>query len=328
MPASFSTTVILGLASALLMLTGVRFYPALLPLLLPFAPFPVVFATVRHHPLNGMGAAAVAALFVNLAAGSAAALSFFLFIGLPAWALGYVFATPRPFARFFPRTASPGLDSGVFYSFGQIAVLAAVATGPLTVLSILLASGSYGAYIATAHAAIEAYFRQELNLPSSAALVWPDGTSLSPAIGLLARLMPVFGGAVSMMLHLLNLWLAAFFASQQTRHSRPAPRLHRLALPRSAAFFLLAGLGLSFLPGDIHVLGSILAAGIVMCFILLGFCVLHACTLGARGRFFILSAVYFFVLFQGWPLILLALLGGADQLFHLRRRFSPPETHE
>jgi hypothetical protein len=308
------------------MLVGAHFYPSLLPLLLPFAPLPIVFITVRHHMLNGLGAAAIAALFISITSGSAAALPHFLFIGLPAWALGYLFATPSVvLARRHLGTEAPATVEKAWYSFGSIIVLAAIATAPLTVLAVVLATGSYDASTLAIRGMVEAYFRAELNLTAGAPLALPDGTSLTPAVDSFARMMPVFGGAMAMVLHLVNLWLASVVAAQQSPTCRPPPRLQRLTLPRGTGWLLVLGMILTLPRGEIYLLGSTLTSTIALCFALLGLCVIHACTMGVRGRIFILAAVYFFLLAQGWPVVLLALLGGAEQVFALRRRFSPPE---
>jgi hypothetical protein len=324
MPASYLTTVGFGIVSALLMLLGSVVYPSLFPFLLPFAPFPVAFAAVRHHHLNGLGAALVAALFICAAASSHIAVGYFLFAGAPAWLLGYLFMLARPKLMTFKSGFAPASSSPLqWYSFGRIVILTAIMTALLTVLSVLMASGSVAEYQVTIKSVIEMYFRHELKLAPDAALVWPDGSSVQPAINMFAYMMPTLAGILWMSVQLFNLWLAATMTALINPHARPLPNFHQFSLPRWSGLLIIGGIILTSFSNEIHLFGSTLATAVIVCFALLGLCVVHAGTRGVKGRVFILLAVYFFLAVQGWPLLLLALLGGAEHMLSLRSRIAP-----
>ena len=68
---------------------------------------------------------------------------------------------------------------------------------------------------------------------------------------------------------------------------------------------------------------------------MLGLAVMHAVTHGMKNRSFILSSFYFALLLlsmrQGWPIMVLSLIGLADAAFNLRARLKalrgPPPAH-
>jgi uncharacterized protein YybS (DUF2232 family) len=327
MPASYLKTIAFGALSAALLLVGSALYPALSAFLLPFIPLPIAFATVRYHYLNGLGSGLVAALLVTAIAGSPVAVAYFVFAVLPACILGYFFNLRQNGFSFNKREPAPD-NLQAWYPLGYIFLIAAVATPFFTLLHVLMASGSLETYNNSVRTIIEAFFRNELGLQPQAELVWPDGASMQPAINVFSTLVPVMTGIMGMGVHLFNLWFSASLSAHANRYSRPYPSLEDFYLPAGSGWLFVIGAVLAYFQDEIGLVGNTLIATTGACFALLGLSVLHAGIKGVRGRFFILLAVYFFVLFQGWPVVLVILLGVAEHFFSIRKRLSLPDTQQ
>ena len=61
-----------------------------------------------------------------------------------------------------------------------------------------------------------------------------------------------------------------------------------------------------------------LAASLLVAYVLLGFAVLHALTRHLQSRFFVLASAYAAVLVFQWPALIVLLLGLTDTLLDLR----------
>jgi hypothetical protein len=105
------------------------------------------------------------------------------------------------------------------------------------------------------------------------------------------------------------------------RLPRPWPDLAELRCPAPAALVFLAaalaGSVLTELPGA---LCRILAASLLIAYVLVGFAVLHALTRHLQSRYFVLASAYAAVLVFQWPTLIVLLLGLTDPLFDLRAR--------
>ncbi len=157
----------------------------------------------------------------------------------------------------------------------------------------------------------------------------PSATELAPLIRLNVAVMPYALAAFGVILIVLNMWLGTLVARASGRMQRPAEKLWSATLPNEAIAVFLVALTLSFVPG---ILGEIagVATGAFGCAVaLIGLAVLHAITLGTAGRGAVLTFTYAVLLIFGFPILILAALGLAEAVFHLRaRRFrgAPPPT--
>ena len=81
-------------------------------------------------------------------------------------------------------------------------------------------------------------------------------------------------------------------------------------------------------PGIVGLSAGVLGASLLMAYAILGFAVLHVITRGMGSRAFTLGGVYLTVFVFGWPVLLMALLGLAENAFDFRgriaRRRGPP----
>jgi hypothetical protein len=129
----------------------------------------------------------------------------------------------------------------------------------------------------------------------------------------------------------LNLWLAAKIAATSGRLQRPWPDLKSTTLPTITIAALAAAVALCFSGGLVAIVAQIVAAGLSIAYAMTGFAVLHTLTLAMKSRALWLGCVYAIVAGFAWALLAIALLGLADAVFGLRRRYlrgRPPPLPE
>jgi hypothetical protein len=118
-----------------------------------------------------------------------------------------------------------------------------------------------------------------------------------------------------------NLWLASLIVKLSGRLRRPWPDLTALSFPPSAAAAYGACLAGAFLPDLAGLVASLFAATLTAAFALVGLAVMHTATRHLRGRAVILWGAYGCVFLLIWPVAIMTLVGVAETLFGLRRRF-------
>lgn len=139
--------------------------------------------------------------------------------------------------------------------------------------------------------------------------------------GVVARSIPAFGAAYFLLMHTLNLWVAA----RLTQLSAPTPSkwpdiVTEFVLPRAVAALFAAGFGLSFVGGVAGPIGLVIAVtfGLVLAF--QGLAVAHGLLRGSKSSWFVLSILYFMIGLMVWPIVLLTALGFAEAVFDYRSR--------
>ena len=120
--------------------------------------------------------------------------------------------------------------------------------------------------------------------------------------------------------YMFNLWLSGRVVRMSGRLRRPWPDLPSMEFPPLAAALIAVALAGSFLPDIAGVIGGISAAALLIAYGALGLAVLHAITRGVSGRPVILGVVYALLVLQGWPILILRLLGLIDTAVDLRGR--------
>jgi hypothetical protein len=118
----------------------------------------------------------------------------------------------------------------------------------------------------------------------------------------------------------LNLWLAAKIAAISGLLHRPWPNVTRTELPPMTLVALSVALAFCFLGGTFGNLAQIVAAALMMAYVLLGLAVLHTVTWSSKTRVVWLTCAYGMLLLLPW-IILLVALGLADAAFGIRQRF-------
>jgi hypothetical protein len=136
----------------------------------------------------------------------------------------------------------------------------------------------------------------------------------------LVTAIPLAAAALATIANLLNLWLAARIVRFSGRLARPWPQLSFMSFPPLVGAVLAMAIGASFLEGMVGIVGSIVAASLLLAYGVLGFAVLHVITQGMNARTLVLSIVYAGVILFGWPMLALCLLGLVDTVIGLRGR--------
>lgn len=158
----------------------------------------------------------------------------------------------------------------------------------------------------------------------------PTAAELQPFVRFNVVAMPFTTAALLVIILVFNLWLAARIAEASGRLARPRDRLWTAVLPNEALVAFAVAAIVSFVPGAVGYSAGVVAGAFGGALALIGLAVLHATTMGNTVRLLILVAVYVvLVFFGGLPLVLLAVLGIAESVLHLRARrlgSAPPLT--
>ena len=141
------------------------------------------------------------------------------------------------------------------------------------------------------------------------------------------RVLPAAAAVLTTIMQVFTLWLAARIVRTSGRLRRPWPAIAEMRFPPRALMLLGGAFLVSMLPGLVGIAGSIATAAVLSAYALLGLAIIHALTrpLGARG--FILGGLYAGIMVIGWPMLLMTILGIADNWLDLRARLprtSPP----
>ena len=151
---------------------------------------------------------------------------------------------------------------------------------------------------------------------------------MAPYVRFNVAVIPVTVGALMVFVLVIDLWLAAIVARASGRLARPAQALWTVALPPYA--LLAFGVGILMvllLRGGIEEVGKVVLGTFGGAAALQGLAVLHALTRGMGGRGVLLTITYILIVLPGFPLILFAIAGVAENFLQLRaRRFrgAPP----
>jgi len=268
------------------------------------APLPIMVAALGWSHWAGLLAALVAAIFLGLAVGFYFFAAFLTGIGAPAWWLTYLAMLSRPNAE-----GSGG--QAEWYPPGRLVLWAALVAA-LVVTAALLALGSDNDAIhSTLRSGIAAM------LPSEAT---GGDAPLGEIVDLFATAMPPVAAVIAALVLPCNLWLAGRVALLSGRLQRPWPDVAAMSFPPAAVAALGVALGLSFLPDITGLVASLFAATLAVAFAILGFAVMHATTRGMAAGRGILACTYALSVLMMWPIAIIAVLGLAETLFHLRAR--------
>jgi hypothetical protein len=263
-------------------------------LLFYIAPLPVFIATLGWRHVAGLIAAACATATVAIVSGA-----FFLavpVISFAAWWLGYLALLARPAA--YPE------GEVEWYPVGRLVLWAAI----MGTLVVFAAVPNFGTDQQSVQAGLRRSYDRILRDPS--------------LVDLLVIAAPPAAAAVTSLLNVLNLWLAARIVRISGRLARPWSSLSALALPPQAWGLLVIALGGSFLPDLFGILCGVWAASLIIVFAILGVAVLHWTTQGMGLRTLLLASVYASAAVLGWPVLLIALLGLAENMFNIRARIA------
>ena len=302
-----------GCASALMFASIVS--GALISLLLFYlAPLPLIVAALGWGPLSATIGGIAAATALGAIFGLPYCIAFVVMVALPAWWLGHLALLGRPANNDVSsgNGASPVAPALDWYPVGRIQLWIA-GFAALTTMAALLTLGTDGATIT---GALQRGLLRLIGTPDA-----PSTAEVEPWVDALVTIAPAAAAIFAMVTLTLNLWLAAKITATSGRLHRPWPDLKSAALPPMTLAALCVAIALSFTGGLLAILALIVTAALMMAYALTGFAVLHTLTLALKNRAIWLGCTYVVVVVFSWPVIAMLLLGLADAVFGIRRRY-------
>lgn len=305
-----------GLAAALLFLSPLGGTLLALPLFL-LSSLPIAIAGLAWGSVSSAIAAVGATGTVAVALSLPAGVIYLALFGVPmAWACHLAGLS---------RT-DPATGTTEWYPPGRILLQGAAATAAGLIVVGLVTDTSSDELTSALAAFLADMFADP---PSGAAP--PTAAELEDVARTLAALTPFLMGALYVIILVVNLWLASRIAEASGRLARPRERLWTTVLPNEALVVFAIAIGAAFFPGSVGYAAGAVAGAFGGALALIGLAVLHAVTIGNSLRVMILVAAYvLLVFFGGFPLVILAVLGVADTVLHLRARrlgaAPPPST--
>lgn len=334
--APYATAVGAGIAAALLF--SLASQARILAIALAYlSPLPIMIAMLGFGRVSGAVATAVAAFTVfglailqqphelraaNLDEAGLAGLVFALSLGLPAWWLSYLAALSRP-----KGSASWSVTIGAGRSFAReycplerLLTYAVAISATIAVIATIYVSFRHGGFEASLDLAEAEVTRILQRLVGDNPL--PRGINLHTVARLIVLAAAPAMAASTLLMLMLNLWLAGRVAEVSGRLPRPWPDIPRdLRLPRVYALVFAAALAAAFVGALPGLIAAIVAATLGMGFALQGLAVMHDLSRGAKFRTPMLFAIYLGVfLLMPWPLALFTLIGLIEAAFSLRDR--------
>jgi hypothetical protein len=275
--------------------------------LLYLSPLPLMVAAIGWGPLSAVIGGGLAAIGLGAAFGLGDLIAYAVAVALPACWLGHLCLLGRS------ETDGHGAPGALeWYPVGGILLWIAGFAALATAAALLALGGDAAAIAAT----LRGFLLRVLSMNDV-----PTSADTELWVEAMVGFAPSAAAIVAMLTLTLNLWLAAKVAATSGRLSRPWPDLKTAALPPMTLVVLCAVTAFCFSGGLVAMLARIATSALVMAYALTGFAVLHTLTLALKSRAFWLGSAYAFVLVFGWPMLAMAVLGLADAVFGLRRRY-------
>lgn len=275
------------------------------------APLPLLIVAFGFGVVHGATAALLATVILSFAMHPVIGMGYALLVAGPAWLGAYAAAgAPRGGRDLVTRNIS---------SWACLA--AAVALAGVVSLWLIVATLSFGSLDealnpirARAFLILDAMLREKQ---------LPEGANPTELSGVIARSVPGFLAGYALLVHIANLWIGGAVARASGLLTRPWPDIAMdYRLPRAVAGALGSGAVLSLFSGPSGPIGLVIAATMGMLLMLQGLAVVHVWVRGSKSSALVLSILYFMLGLLGWPIVPLAVLGGADTIFNYRDRKS------
>ncbi|MEQ9519528.1 MAG: DUF2232 domain-containing protein [Parvibaculum sp.] len=154
------------------------------------------------------------------------------------------------------------------------------------------------------------------------------GLSADPQriLGLVSLALPAVAVLVWILTTLGTMWLAQFILVRAGQNLRPMPDLTQIELPGFLLGLLGGALILSFIPGSAAPLGGAITIALFVPYFMLGLAVIHAISRGLAARIAVLAVFYILLIFTGWLIVPVCLVGLLEPWTQLRTRFARAEA--
>jgi hypothetical protein len=300
--------------------------------------FILMFITALPIALAGLGwgwrsavlAGAVGALIILLFSSPAAAAAFVLTQAAPMAVLTYLAVLSRPLESPHASASYADGDDAVrleWYPPGRLVVWSAVMSGLIAVLVLMVLGGDLEQLRQTLGEFIKAAIAASLPTAESGQLQLSEA-ELAALSEIALSVLPAASAMSWMGSQLFNLWLAGRVTLASGQLARPWPDLAAITYPAGTPLAFGVVLFATSLSGYAGLAASAFAGGLFAAYLLLGLAILHYTTRGRSWRPFALWALYgaLFVV-NIWIGIVIAMLGIAETVLHLRARSgAPPGT--
>jgi hypothetical protein len=275
------------------------------------APLPLVIVAMGFGIVHGATAALVATVVLSLALHPVIGMGYALLVAGPAWLAAYAASgAPRGGRDLVVRNVS---------SWSCLAAATALATA--VILWLVVATVSYGSLDEALNPIRARAFIILDSMQRESRL--PEGANPTELSGVLARSVPAFLAGYGLFIHVANLWLGGAIARASGLLTRSWPDIAMdFRLPRPVTGLAASGLVLSLFNGPSGAIGLVLVFTLGLLLMLQGLAVVHVWLRGSKSSALVLSILYFMLGLFGWPIVPLAVLGGADTVFNYRDRRS------
>ena len=294
---------LIGSASTATTLAGVLLY---------LAPLPLCLAGLGWGTVAGLTSALTGTVVLALGLGPALAAIFALSMAAPTAFLTRLALLSRP----VPAVGNAPSTGFEWYPPGRLVGWAALIAGLLAALLVLVLGYDHASYEKSVREILSQSPLKDLDT---------DGTvfteqNFAKISGVIARVLPAAFAIFWLTVTLFNLWMAGRIVNASGRALRPWPDLHALELPNAFVLVFAVALAATFLPGVPGLLATGLAGALLFAYALQGLAVIHVYSLGIPLRGLLLATVYLAILFLGWVVIAVAIIGLAEPSLGLRRR--------
>jgi predicted membrane protein DUF2232 len=309
------TPLIIGAGSGLVaaaLIASASTATSLAGVLLFLAPLPLCLAGLGWGAAAGLTSALTGTVVLALGLGPAVAAIFALSMAAPTAFLTHLALLSRP----VPATESEPSKRLEWYPPGRLVGWAALIAGLLAAFLVLALGYDQASYEKSVREILSHSPLKDLDT---------DGTvfteeNFAKISGLIARVLPASFAIFWLTVTLFNLWIAGRIVDASGRALRPWPDLHALELPNTFVLLFAGALAASFLPGLPGLLATGLAGALLFAYALQGLAVIHVYSRGIPLRGLLLATVYLAILFLGWVVIAVAIIGLAEPSLGLRRR--------
>ncbi len=276
------------------------------------APLPIMIIALGYGLRHGASAALLATAILSIYPHPVVGMIYSMMVAAPAWLASFV-------ASGAPR-GKRNLIASDYPGWGATAPAAFIAL--IVSLWLIVASLSFGSLDealnpvrARAFLILDEMIKNNKSLEGKF-----DPVALS---GSVAMAIPAFVAGYTVMIHIVNLWIAGRLSQVSGLMTSPWPDIAEgFRAPKPIGGIFLSGLALSIFSGPSAAIGFVLVSTMGLVLSLQGLAVAHARLRARPNGMIILAVVYFLVGLLGWPLVPFIFIGLADLVFDFRRR--PP----